>query len=61
MAAIARFVLAHKRLVALFWVVLTVVGIATVNSATKAMDQSAPNSCSADKIQTEALPPFGRS
>ena len=39
MAAITRFVLAHKRLVALFWVVLTVVGIATVNSATKAMDQ----------------------
>jgi len=38
-AAITRFVLAHKRLVALFWVVLTVVGIATVNSATKAMDQ----------------------
>jgi len=37
--AITRFVLAHKRLVALFWVVLTVVGIATVNSATKAMDQ----------------------
>ena len=39
MAAITLFVLAHKRLVALFWVVLTVVGIATVNSATKAMDQ----------------------
>ena len=39
MAAITRWVLAHKRLVALFWVVLTVVGIASVNSATKAMDQ----------------------
>ena len=39
MSAITRFVLAHKRLVVLFWVVLTVVGIATVNSATKAMDQ----------------------
>ena len=39
MAAITRWVLAHKRLVALFWVVLTVVGIATANSATKAMDQ----------------------
>ena len=39
MAAITRFVLAHKRLVALFWVVLTLVGIATVSSATKAMDQ----------------------
>jgi putative drug exporter of the RND superfamily len=38
-AAITRWVLAHKRIVVLFWVVLTVVGIATVNSATKAMDQ----------------------
>jgi RND superfamily putative drug exporter len=38
-SAITRWVLAHKRIVVLFWVVLTVVGIATVNSATKAMDQ----------------------
>jgi RND superfamily putative drug exporter len=38
-AAVTRWVLAHKRIVVLFWVVLTVVGIATVNSATKAMDQ----------------------
>jgi putative drug exporter of the RND superfamily len=38
-SAITRWVLAHKRIVVLFWVALTVVGIATVNSATKAMDQ----------------------
>jgi RND superfamily putative drug exporter len=38
-AAITRWVLAHKRIVVLFWVVLTVVGIATVNKATQAMDQ----------------------
>jgi RND superfamily putative drug exporter len=38
-SAITRFVLAHKRIVVLFWVVLTVVGIASVNSATKALDQ----------------------
>jgi RND superfamily putative drug exporter len=38
-SAITRWVLAHKRIVVLFWVVLTVVGIATVNQATKAMDQ----------------------
>jgi putative drug exporter of the RND superfamily len=36
---ITRWVLAHKRIVVLFWVVLTVVGIATVNKATQAMDQ----------------------
>jgi RND superfamily putative drug exporter len=36
---ITRWVLAHKRIVVLFWVVLTVVGIATVNQATNAMDQ----------------------
>ena len=39
MSAITRWVLAHKRIVVLFWVALTVVGIATVNQATKAMDQ----------------------
>jgi putative drug exporter of the RND superfamily len=38
-ASITRWVLAHKRIVALFWVVLTVVGIATVNQATQALDQ----------------------
>jgi putative drug exporter of the RND superfamily len=36
---ITRWVLAHKRIVVLTWIVLTVVGIATVNQATKAMDQ----------------------
>jgi RND superfamily putative drug exporter len=36
---ITRWVLAHKRIVVLSWVVLTVVGIATVNKATQAMDQ----------------------
>ncbi|MFL5891828.1 MAG: MMPL family transporter [Solirubrobacterales bacterium] len=39
MSSITRWVLAHKRIVVLFWVLLTVVGIATVNQATKAMDQ----------------------
>jgi putative drug exporter of the RND superfamily len=39
MSSITRWVLAHKRIVTLFWVVLTIVGIATVNKATKAMDQ----------------------
>jgi RND superfamily putative drug exporter len=38
-SSITRWVLAHKRIVVLFWVLLTVVGIATVNQATKAMDQ----------------------
>jgi putative drug exporter of the RND superfamily len=38
-SSITRWVLAHKRIVALTWIVLTVVGIATVNQATKAMDQ----------------------
>jgi putative drug exporter of the RND superfamily len=38
-SSITRWVLAHKRTVVVFWVVLTVVGIASVNSATKALDQ----------------------
>jgi RND superfamily putative drug exporter len=38
-SSITRWVLAHKRIVVLFWVLLTVIGIATVNQATKAMDQ----------------------
>jgi RND superfamily putative drug exporter len=33
---ITRWVLAHKRIVATFWIVVTVVGIATVGQATKA-------------------------
>jgi RND superfamily putative drug exporter len=39
MSSLTRWVLAHKRIVVIAWVVLTVVGIATVSSATKAMDQ----------------------
>src|SRR2546426_2136914 len=39
MSSITRWVLAHKRIVTLFWLVLTVVGIASANSATKALDQ----------------------
>ncbi len=36
---LTRWVLAHRRLVVAFWIVLTVIGIVTVNSATKAMNQ----------------------
>ena len=39
MSSITRWVLAHKRIVTLFWIVLTVVGMASANSATKAMNQ----------------------
>src|SRR5438093_4420633 len=39
MASITRWVLAHKRTVFVFWIALTVVGIASANSATKALDQ----------------------
>ncbi len=39
MSAFTRWVLAHRRLVAAFWIVLTIVGIATAGAATKAMDQ----------------------
>jgi putative drug exporter of the RND superfamily len=38
-SSITRWVLAHKRTVVVFWLLLTVVGIASVNSATKALDQ----------------------
>jgi RND superfamily putative drug exporter len=38
-ARITRWVLAHKRIVTLFWVALTIVGMASASSATKAMDQ----------------------
>jgi putative drug exporter of the RND superfamily len=38
-SAITRWVLAHKRIVTVFWIALTVIGIASANSATKAMDQ----------------------
>jgi putative drug exporter of the RND superfamily len=45
MERLTRWVLGHRKLVVITWVVLTVVGIATVNNATKAMDQkfSVPN------------------
>lgn len=39
MSTFTRWVLAHRRLVVGFWLVLTVVGIATAGAATKAMDQ----------------------
>jgi len=39
MAAITRWVLAHKKLVVIFWVALTLVGIGSVSSATKALKQ----------------------
>src|SRR3954470_23312251 len=39
MSSITRWVLAHKRTVTLLWLVLTLVGIASANSATKALDQ----------------------
>src|SRR5256885_12730375 len=39
MSSVTRWVLAHKRTVAVFWLVLTLVGIASANSATKALDQ----------------------
>jgi putative drug exporter of the RND superfamily len=39
MARLTRWVLAHKRIVVAFWVVLTLVGIASAGSATKALKQ----------------------
>ncbi len=39
MASVTRWVLAHKRLVVAFWVVLTLVGAASAGSATKALKQ----------------------
>jgi putative drug exporter of the RND superfamily len=38
-AALTRWVLAHRKLVVAFWVVMTLVGGATANQATRAMDQ----------------------
>jgi RND superfamily putative drug exporter len=37
MARLTRFVLAHRRLVAAFWLLVTVAGLASVSSATKAL------------------------
>jgi putative drug exporter of the RND superfamily len=39
MASITRWVLAHKRIVVAFWLVLTLVGMASAGSATKALKQ----------------------
>jgi len=39
MARLTRWVLAHKRIVVAFWVVLTLVGMASAGSATKALKQ----------------------
>jgi putative drug exporter of the RND superfamily len=39
MATLTRWVLAHKRVVTVFWVVLTLVGMASAGSATKALKQ----------------------
>ncbi len=39
MATLTRWVLAHKRIVVAFWVVLTIVGMASAGSATKALKQ----------------------
>ncbi len=39
MARLTRWVLAHRKLVVAFWVLLTLVGIATSGAATRAMDQ----------------------
>jgi len=39
MTALTRWVLAHRKLVVAFWLLLTVVGIVTSNAATRAMNQ----------------------
>jgi len=39
MTSLTRWVLAHKRMVAAFWIVLTLVGVASAGSATKALKQ----------------------
>src|SRR3954454_159167 len=39
MERLTRWTLGHRKLVVAIWLVLTIVGIATVNNATKAMDQ----------------------
>jgi RND superfamily putative drug exporter len=38
-SSITRWVLAHKRIVILFWLAITLVGMASANSATKALNQ----------------------
>jgi RND superfamily putative drug exporter len=39
MASLTRWVLAHKRVVVVFWLVVTLVGVASAGSATKALKQ----------------------
>src|ERR1700694_4180709 len=39
MAPLTRWVLAHKRIVVLFWVVVTLIGMASAGSATKSLKQ----------------------
>jgi putative drug exporter of the RND superfamily len=39
MSSITRWVLAHKRLVAVFWIAVTLIGIGSASSATKALKQ----------------------
>jgi putative drug exporter of the RND superfamily len=39
MATLTRWVLAHKRIVVVFWVLLTLIGMASANSATKSLKQ----------------------
>src|SRR2546429_4124478 len=39
MASLTRWVLAHKRIVVVFWLVVTLVGVASASSATKALKQ----------------------
>src|SRR5450631_1627207 len=39
MTSLTRWVLTHKRIVVIFWVVLTLVGMASAGSATKALKQ----------------------
>jgi RND superfamily putative drug exporter len=38
-ASLTRWILAHKRIVVLFWVIITLVGVASAGSATKALKQ----------------------
>ena len=39
MSSLTRWVLAHKRIVVLFWLALTVIGMGSVNKASQAMNQ----------------------
>ncbi|MEA2140679.1 MAG: hypothetical protein QOC91_778, partial [Solirubrobacteraceae bacterium] len=39
MASLTRWVLAHKRIVVAFWLILTLIGMASAGSATKALKQ----------------------